>query len=208
MKPDESTFTATPIVKLSPMSLWTISPPDTRVTRKMTSSVTIAERTHDLPNGIPMAKSTTIPIGIPKRANNLWLNTQHKAYTELCEALDADNNCISESDDNLWQIKVTGEGEVGITEHSAGTKLVQFIHRRDVHVVFHGPNQCHEKRYWNKYTHFHLTYVAQTRPGVTALGITSVLSTNTSASQLGIFLTVYKLNFPHVRPIACLTNHV
>ncbi|KAI0234581.1 hypothetical protein LSAT2_015182 [Lamellibrachia satsuma] len=49
---------------------------------------------------------------------------------------------------------------------AASAKLLSFIQRRDVHVVYHGPDMCSDKRPWSRYEHFHLTWVSHFRAGV------------------------------------------
>lgn len=54
----------------------------------------------------------------------------------------------------------------GPSIESASTKLLAFIQRRDCHVVYHGPDCCSDKRPWNRFEHFHITYLPKFRPGV------------------------------------------
>ena len=54
----------------------------------------------------------------------------------------------------------------GPTLQSASQKLLSFITRRDVHVVYHGPDTCGDRKPWCKYEHFHLTFISKVRPGL------------------------------------------
>ena len=60
-------------------------------------------------------------------------------------------------------------GNPGITVHSASCKLMSFLNKRDAHVVFHDEDSCADKKPWNAYKHFHITYINHTRPGADSL---------------------------------------
>ena len=54
----------------------------------------------------------------------------------------------------------------GANIHTASMKLINFINKRDAHVVFHGANACTDKKPWSRYEHFHLTFISKCRPGL------------------------------------------
>jgi len=60
--------------------------------------------------------------------------------------------------------------------HVASQKLLNFIEKRDVHVVFHGPDVCNDKRPWSRYEHFHLTWTSKYRAGLDTIwnGVTAM----------------------------------
>ena len=49
--------------------------------------------------------------------------------------------------------------------YKAAQKFVQYTQKRDTVVTFHGPNTCSVKKPWAAYTHFHVTVIANHRPG-------------------------------------------
>ena len=106
-------------------------------------------------------------LKIPIEPNPLWTKTQIQTY-DLVEEYKVQNEDVPIFyDGGHWQLSVNeaNGNDDGITIHSVATKFCQFIDKRDAHVVYHGPNDCNEKKYWNRYDHFHITYVSQTRPG-------------------------------------------
>lgn len=97
----------------------------------------------------------------------MWDRNVAQTYDYFEESKLTTNNEQIKYGGGIWRITPDDDlqDDEMVTIYSAAQKLCQFIEKRDVNVVFHGPNECSEKKYWNKYHHFHLTYINQTRPG-------------------------------------------
>ena len=77
--------------------------------------------------------------------------------------------------------------------YKAAQKFIQYIEKRETIVTYHGPNACSDKKPWAVYTHFHVTVIANHRPGsdTTYANLTAlhrkVATCNIPASQITRF---------------------
>lgn len=109
---------------------------------------------------------------VPDRQNNSAWSTAERQMVAALRRERPDHVTFTESGrhcDVVTKYVGSDVDVVGPTLQSASQKLVSFITRRDVHVVYHGPDTCGDKKPWCRYEHFHLTYVSKVRPGLDAM---------------------------------------
>lgn len=126
----------------------------------------------------PWITSDQFQVTIPVEQNPLWPQIATQVYDMLEKYKLEHASTQIRYHSSRWMIEPDEElteAPNTISVHSAAEKLCAFIERRDVNVIYHGPDECTEKKYWNCYDHFHLTYVSQTRPGCDKmwLGVTA-----------------------------------
>lgn len=106
---------------------------------------------------------------IPRRQNNIvWSKVERKMVDNLRDNgpehvlfTEAGRHC-----DIVAKYAHTECNVAGPTIATASMKLIAFINRRDVHVTYHGPDTCGDRKPWCRFEHFHLTFLSKVRPGI------------------------------------------
>lgn len=117
----------------------------------------------------PWLVTDQFTLQIPRTMNNSFWNDGMQKMVDVLRAEKPDRVTFVDKGRHANLLCEYGEDDniaPGPTIQSASEKLLNFIRKRDVHVVFHPPNTCTDKKPWSKYEHFHLTFVSKYRPGV------------------------------------------
>ena len=147
----------------------------------------------------PWLDPTQFQVTIPVEQNPLWDRNTAQAYENLeLSKLTTLNPQIKYADNGLWRLSPDEDlqDDGTVTLYSAAQKLYQFVEKRDVNVVFHAPNECSEKKYWNRYHHFHLTYVNQTRPVCDKIWMSATAQHHELAGTAGNIPASQQTRFP------------
>ena len=79
----------------------------------------------------------------------------------------ADKQCYEQFRElgERWKLLLGTPLEPGISTYSASHKFIQWVAWRNVTLVYHGPSECKDSKYWNNYDNCHLNWTNQVRPG-------------------------------------------
>ena len=108
-------------------------------------------------------------LQIPRQHNNGFWNAPMQQMVDVLRAEEPDRVSFVDKGRHALLRCEYGEDDciiAGPTIQSASQKFLNFASKRDVHLVYHGPDTCNDKKRWAKYEHFHVTFVSKTRPGL------------------------------------------
>lgn len=96
----------------------------------------------------PWLSANQFQVSIPVEQNPLWPNIATQAYDTLERYKIEHDHTQIKYNESIWRIEPDEDLHDipdSITEKSAAEKLCMFLERRDVHVIYHGPDECCEK---------------------------------------------------------------
>ena len=100
-------------------------------------------------------------LQIPRTMNNSFWNDPMQKMVDVIREQEPEKVKFVDRGRHALLVSEYGDDDcivAGPTIQSASHKLLNFLTRRDVHVVYHGPDTCNDKKPWARYEHFHLTY--------------------------------------------------
>ena len=96
-------------------------------------------------------------LEVPRQQNNsMWSDPTRKMVDTLRDT-DPERVTFTDRGRHINMTSTYGEDDcltTGPTIQTASHKLLNFLSRRDVHVVYHGADTCSDKKPWARYEHF------------------------------------------------------